>query len=147
MSDCVKFDFNENEYINIEDKNIEIKYGEYHLTFPSLYSLLDAFKPGILRTCKNNNKLEKMQFESDKLYLFASIVYSGYCETEEFIIVARSLEEAELVFDNFLTDTYYDVEYDPPYELDLEDYDEDDLEYIEEMYFKNGIDVYDRCGI
>ena len=139
----MKFKISENEYINVnDDSSIEIKTNSYKLKFDSLHEMVDSFKPGVLRTFKNNKKLSEMKFEYSKLLLYRATVYDECIE--EFVIVARSQEEADLLFDNYLNENYYDVEYDGVFEFDeLDYYDDEEFEEFCKRYTDQGIGVFD----
>lgn len=139
----MKFKISENEYINVNDDNsIEIKTNSDELKFDSLHEMVDSFKPGVLRTFKNNKKLLEMKFEDSKLLLYRAKVYDE-C-VEEFVIVARSQEEADLLFDNYLNENYYDVEYEGVFEFDgLDYYDDEEFEEFCKNYTDSGIGVFD----
>lgn len=143
----MKFKISENEYINVNDDNsIEIKTNSYELKFDSLREMVDSFKPGVLRTFENNKRLSEMKFEDAKLMLYRATVYDEY--VEEFVIVARSQEEADLLFDNYLNENYYDVEYEGVFEFDgLDCYDDEEFEEICKEYTNRGIGVFDWCGL
>lgn len=140
----MKIDINKNDYIAVNDISIEIKCGDDVFEFGSLQAMINAFQPGVIRVCRNKRKLAEMGFDTSEKSLFWGRVYDKDDDgTENFIIVARNYTEAELLFNIFLDETYYDIEYDGVY--DIENYysnDKDELYELYEEYLENDIGVY-----
>ena len=139
----MKLNINENDYINIDSNLIEIKCGTYLLKFDSLQQMVDAFMPGIRRTCENNIRLSEMKFDNCEKSLFRAEVYDE-AENVEYIIVARSYEEAELLFDNYLNKNYDDIEYVGVDDAESYCDDEDEYEELCKTYIDEEIGVYRR---
>lgn len=137
----MKLTINGNNYIDVNNNKIEIKYNDYVLKFNSLQEMINAFLPGVLRTCENNRKLAEMEFNtSEKSFFWAKVYDDGM---EQFIIVARNLKEAELLFDNFLNETYYDIEYEGVYDIESYYCDDEELNEFYEEYSGKEIGVYE----
>ena len=137
----MKININTNDYIDVTDNAIEIQCGNYVLEFDSMQSMINAFQPGVLRTCENNRKLAEMEFNTSQKSLFYARVYDD--GVERFMIVARSLEEAKLLFDNFLNETYYDIEYESVCDINSGYCNNEELDELYEEYGEKEIGVYE----
>ncbi len=107
------FELNESEYVGITvDGKVMFQCEDKFIQFDNLKEMFNYLDERAFRMMEIKDKLNVLQCDSNETKMYLASYYEYECLNEYVVIVARTLEEANLLFDKYYEEHNLDVSID-----------------------------------